>query len=650
MKKVNNAKEFNEKFLGSYQQEQSDPTNKNHQFDSEKTTAHVELARQVAPPSKATENLELTAYGYPLIDFTNALMPNGAPVGSRHKSAIKLAYDLLIICDGDANKVLELMKQLQWVKDVVAERGQKELDDIMESAKKLKHKRESENYYELQPSKAMLRAIENVTGRKYSALVKEVQRKMTCSSSEDVEGITPMLERIGGEIEKLFPHFPLLKLLCHRLERKYYVVALFVGGAFGMTRMTRCWYQSGMEPGRRCRLNSVLELIGRSGGGKHIAVNLYKLMMEPVKKADEAQTAALNRWNEERDQKSGGEKNKTPRPKGIFRCMPSETSAAAIREAEFNAKEIIDGEEWPLHVSHFNSELDDIIEQMRKGYMNIEKLFLKGFHNEPDGAYLKTSSSMIGEYDVHFNAVYSGTPDALRKQTTKENFVKGRLFRITAVPLADSDFKTRKRHKYDDNDRKRDEALLDWCYKMDSCKGEIPCDDIDIALCDWTERRMADAEENNRSKALEDLVKRPYWHGMNYSLPYIVTRHFDKMVEDGGRFKCSENFKTDKYDRQLALLIVNAHFAFQQHFFLSIGEKYYDDQDSLETSGRTHHQKTWIGYRRLPDPFTSQDVDICFGYEGKTGSICSKLKRLVDDGLAQKITKGADKGKYRKLM
>ena len=650
MKEVNNSKEFNEKFLGSYQQEQSDPTNKNHQFDSEKTTAHVELARQVAPPSKATENLELTAYGYPLIDFTNALMPNGAPVGSRHKSAIKLAYDLLIICDGDANKVLELMKQLQWVKDVVAERGQKELDDIMESAKKLKHKRESENYYELQPSKAMLRAIENVTGRKYSALVKEVQRKMTSSSSEDVEGITPMLERIGGEIEKLFPHFPLLKLLCHRLERKYYVVALFVGGAFGMTLMTRCWYQSGMEPGRRCRLNSVLELIGRSGGGKHIAVNLYKLMMEPVKKADEAQTAALNRWNEERDQKSGGEKNKTPRPKGVFRCMPSETSAAAIREAEFNAKEIIDGEEWPLHVSHFNSELDDIIEQMRKGYMNIEKLFLKGFHNEPDGAYLKTSSSMIGEYDVHFNAVYSGTPDALRKQTTKENFVKGRLFRITAVPLADSDFKTRKRHKYDDNDRKRDEALLDWCYKMDSCKGEIPCDDIDIALCDWTERRMADAEENNRSKALEDLVKRPYWHGMNYSLPYIVTRHFDKMVEDGGRFKCSENFKTDKYDRQLALLIVNAHFAFQQHFFLSIGEKYYDDQDSLETSGRTHHQKTWIGYRRLPDPFTSQDVDNCFGYEGKVGSICSKLKRLVDDGMAQKITKGADKGKYRKLM
>ena len=644
MTEENKSKEFNEKFLGSYQQELSDPTNKNHQFDSNAQ----QLAASVTTPAV---NLDLTAFGYPITDFTNALLPNGAPVGSRHKSAIKLAYDLLVVCDGDAEKVQALLIQLQWVKDVVAERGQKEIDDIMESAQKLKHKRESENYYELQPSKEMRRAIEQVTGRKYLALVKEMQKQalgvMTDAEQQDT---TAMLERIGQEIEKLFPRYPLIKLLCHRLERKYYVVALFVGGAFCMTLMTRCWYQSGMEPGRKCRLNSVLELIGRSGGGKHIAVRLYKLLMTPVRKSDEAQTAALNRWNEERDQKSGGEKNKTPRPKGIFRCMPSETSAAAIREAEFNAKETIDGDEWPLHVSHFNSELDDLIEQMKKGYMNIEKLFLKGFHNEPDGAYLKTSSSMIGEYDVHFNAVYSGTPDALRKQTTKENFVKGRLFRITAVPLANSDFKTRKRHKYDDKDRENEAALLEWAYKFDACKGEIPCDDIDLALCEWTERRMADAEENGRNLALEDMVKRPYWHGMNYSLPFIVSRHWDQMIEEGGRYKCPADFKTDKFDRQLAMLIVNAHYAFQQHFFLAIGEQYYDNQEQLQASGRTHQQKTWIGYRRLPNPFTSHDVDVCFGYEGKTGSICSKLKRLVDDGLAQKINKGEDKGKYRKLM
>ena len=122
------------------------------------------------------------------------------------------------------------------------------------------------------------------------------------------------------------------------------------------------------------------------------------------------------------------------------------------------------------------------------------------------------------------------------------------------------------------------------------------------------------------------------------------------MIEEGGRYKCPVDFKTDKYDRQLAMLIVNAHFAFQQHFFLAVGEQYYDNQEAEKASGRTHQQKTWIGYRRLPNPFSRQDVDECFGYEGNTNNINSKVKRLVDDGMAVKITKGEDKGKYRKLM
>ena len=57
-----------------------------------------------------------------------------------------------------------------------------------------------------------------------------------------------------------------------------------------------------------------------------------------------------------------------------------------------------------------------------------------------------------------------------------------------------------------------------------------------------------------------------------------------------------------------------------------------------------------IGYRRLPDPFTREDVDRCFDYGGNANNINSKVKRLVDDGMAQKITKGEDKGKYKKLM
>lgn len=662
MTEKNKSKEFNEKFLGSYQQEQSDPTNKNHQFDSEKistdgqvtnpATATPAAAQQLAASVTTPDaNLDLTAFGYKVVDFANALLPNGAPVGSRHKSAIKLAYDLLVVCDGDAEKVRALLMQLQWVKDIVKERGQKEIDDIMESAQKLKHKREGEQLNDLLPSKDMLRAIKEVTGRSYNVLLSEMRKKaMEAGSDVSQDDIIKLLEDIGSEIEKLFPRYPLLKLLCHRLPRKHYIAALLVGGAFLMTLMTRCWYKFWSAPGRQCRLNSLLALIGRPGSGKHMAVELYKLLMEPVRKADQVQIDALNRWNLEKDQKNGGSANKSPRPSGAYRALPSETSAAGAREAETNAKELIDGEEWYLHVSQFDSELDNTLRQMKKSYMEaLFTLWLKSFHNEYHGSLLKTSSAHVGEYPVHYNCCYTGTSDALKKMATEANFVNGLLSRFTFVPMGDSDYKMMEAHEYDEVDAERDRQLSEWAYRLDACKGEVPCKIISDALYHWTARRMEDAKEND-SKCEEDMIKRPCWHGINYALPFVVSRHWDKMVEDGGRYKCGEDFAPDKFDVQLALLIAKAQLAFQEYYFKAIGEKHYDDQLSQEASGRTHQQKTWIGYRRLPDPFSSHDVDICFGYEGKTGSICSKLKRLVDDGLAQKITKGEDKGKYRKLM
>lgn len=662
MTEQNKSKEFNEKFLRSYQQELSDPTNKNHQFDSEKATAEGQVMNPTTLEQAASEelaasvtkpavNLDLTVFGYPIVDFTNALLPNGAPIGSRHKSAIKLAYDLLVVCDGNAEKVSTVLMQLQWVKDVVALRGQKEIDDIMESAQKLKHKREGEQLNDLQPSRDMQRAIKQVTGRTYNVLLYEIRKKaMEAGGEMSQDDIIKLLENIGSEIEKLFPHYPLLKLLCHRLPRKHYIAALLVGGSFLMTLMTRCWYRFWPAPGRRCRMNSLLALIGRPGSGKHMAVELYKILMEPIHKADQVQIDALNRWNLEKDQKNGGSANKSPRPSGAYRALPSETSAAGAREAETNAKEMIDGEEWYLHVSQFDSELDNTLRQMKKSYMEaLFTLWLKSFHNEYHGSLLKTSSAHVGEYPVHYNCCYTGTSDALKKMATEANFVNGLLSRFTFVPMGDSDYKMMEAHEYDEDDAERDRQLSEWAYRLDATKGEIPCKIISDALYRWTARRMEDAKEND-SKCEEDMIKRPCWHGINYVLAYVVSRHWDKMVEDSGRYKCGENFLPDKFDVKLALLIAKAQLAFQEYYFKAIGEKHYDDQLSQDSSGRTHQQKTWIGYRRLPNPFTSQDVDICFGYDGKTGSICSKIKRLVDDGMAQKINKGEDKGKYRKLM
>ena len=653
MEESNISKDFNEKYLESYRQEQSDPTNENHHFDSNTaaengevnnpaTTAAAQLAESTFKPS------DVMAFGYPVMDFIHARLPNGATEGSRHNTAIKLAYDLMLICDADTEKVRMLMLQLQWVNDITTERGIKELDDILDAAKKLMHKRESETLGELLPSREMRRAIKQVTQREYKLLVRAVQQAMSgVPGSQD--DIVAVLEQIGRKLERFFKHYPLLRLLCYGLKRKHYIAALFVGGAFAMNLMTRCWYQWWAAPGKKCRLNHLLELIGRQGSGKRFVVELYEIMMEPIKKSDAPMVEALNRWKEERSQNNGAAKNKTPEPKGIYRCLPSESSAAGVRDAEVNAKEIIDGEEISLHISQFDSELQNTLDQMKKGYFSaLYTLWLKGFHNEPHGALLKSATSKVGEWPVHYNCEYTGTQHALDQQVNLKNYPTGLNGRITAVPMGNSNFEMMDKVEFTEEHRNRNKELSDWAYRLNDTKGEIPCRDISDALYDWTARRMEDAKED-QSLALEDLLKRPNWHGANYSLPFIVSRHWDQMVEDNGKYKCGPDFKTDKIDRELALLITNAVFTFQKYFFLSIAEQHYDNEQTAAASNQHHQQKTLLAYRRLPDPCTPEDIDREYGYNGVNGSIYSRLKRLQDDGLLQKIRSGEDKGKYKKL-
>ena len=623
---------------GSTSGELSTPTD----GDSE---AAKEMAAQVAKQAEDEDKV----FNFSVLDYVNTMYPGGPNV--RHNAALKLYYDLLVLTDGNYERSRRVLLMVTWVQDIIKERGMAEVERIIEAGRKRFLKRESENLSDPQPSKEMRRAIEQVTGRKYGVIVREERALALGQAAATEDDILHVLERVGGELKKLMPYYPLLQLLCFRLKAKYFAAAFFLGGAFSMNLLTRCYYYFWPSPGHRCRLNHLLLLIGRMGGGKRIAVDLYKILMQPIKMADAAQIAALNNWNKVKEQNDGGAKNKTPRPAGIYRALPSETSTAALREAEANAHETVDGQgDWYLHVSCFDSELQNTLSQLKKSYMDaLQTYWLKSFHNEPHGAYLKTSSAPVGETDIHFSAVYTGTDDAMKKLNTESNCVNGLMSRFTVVPNADSNFEMMEVYDYDEAAQKRDADLLEWAYKLDACKGEIPVKPLSDALKDWTARRMADAKEN-AALAEEDLVKRPCWHAANYALPFIISRHWSQMVQDSdGRWKCGPDFTVDKTDVRLALLIANAQLAFQEYYCKSLLEKHYDDLATERASNVRHQQKTLLAYRRLPETFTSEDVDREYSYNGSKGSICSRLKRLCDDGLAQKIRQGEDKGKYRKL-
>lgn len=205
-------------------------------------------------------------------------------------------------------------------------------------------------------------------------------------------------------------------------------------------------------------MNCIMELVGPPGSGKSFVVELYRIMMEPVKMADKKQVDALNKWNEEQNTK-GANKDKSARPIGAYRCLPAESSVAAIREAIMDAKEEIDGETWPMHVFLFDSELDNTIRQMKKGYMDITTLYLKAFHNENHGVYLKSTTSKVGDFDVYMNCVYTGTQYALDKQVNVDSYNTGLHFRLTLVPMAYTNYEMMEYRPYTDKDAQRDKEL-----------------------------------------------------------------------------------------------------------------------------------------------------------------------------------------------
>ena len=352
--------EFDRQYGDSYREGNSAATNSDHQLPSNAAApseggqsvtpeasdeAAKEIASQLTP--KDVEKEKYKVFGYDPEDFVNAMYPNGP--NCRHDAARDVFNDLIVMYDGNWELARNKLLMFQWVQDLISERGMSEIDRIVEGGRKLLQKRESENYNSLQPSKAMRKAIEQVTGRKYSVLKREQLGVEQGQAAAMQLEILQTLENIGAEFAKLIPYFPLLKLLCFRIKQKYYPAVFFVGGAFAMTLMTRCWYYFWPKPGKKNRLNSLVMLIGRMGGMKSVAVDLEEIMMEPIHVADAPQIAALNASNAEREQNNGGAKSKKPRPTGIYRALPPETSTAALREAEANAHETIDGEEWYDH-------------------------------------------------------------------------------------------------------------------------------------------------------------------------------------------------------------------------------------------------------------------------------------------------------------
>ena len=538
--------------------------------------------------------------------------------GERNVKLYQLAVNLRAICDNSRERLLEVMPRLGL--------DEQELRSIVESACK-------------EPPKGLSKMMQSI-------LAKYEGRGQMEDVSHQPSNIEHQLWDWGEQIEALSKDFPLIKDICKGLKKNQYPAAMFVGGGLLMTLMTRCTYRFYHRPEELRRLNNSTLIIGDPASGKSFATRLFKLLASPIVAADKVGKDAINAYREQMRTK-GANKEKPKKPKVVVRIHPARTSNAQFIQDMVNSVENVDGEDMQLHMLTFDTELDNTV-TVQKGGSWIDKfsMELKAFHNEEDGQAYSNMDSVLQDFIVTWNFIYTGTPIALKKMVNEHNFGSGLATRLTCIPLPATNFEMMSRESVVDYDS--DNRLKEWAEKLDRMKGELSVQKIVDELYDWTARRMEDAKEND-SKADEMLLKRCAYHGLNFAAPFIVMRHWDKMKQDG-QYWCGE-FETDDVDWKLAELIVNIQYACQRHYFGAMAEAYFDNKLKDASVNVQRRPKTYEAFARLPETFTTEDVMRCFSLTHKN-SARARVFRLQKDGLVEKIDEfvenGTTKAKYKK--
>ena len=564
---------------------------------------------------------------------------------NRHAESLKLATDLLLMLDGDKAQVQRIVESQSWVQEIIDERNEN-VEQTVESAASCIAQKEKK-YASSLPSKAMLTAIQEATGRSYVEITNPSTGSGTVRSIVVAEeDINRWLWDWGEQIEKMSEDFPLLKDVCKGLKRNQYPAALFVGGGLMMTLMTRCTYRFYHRPEELRRLNNSTLIIGDPASGKSFATRLFDLLAAPIVKVDKVGIDAINAYRDLMRTK-GANKEKPKKPNVIVRNHPARTSNAQFIQDMVNAKEVVDGEEMQLHMLTFDTELDNTLTLQKGGaYIDKQALQLKAFHNERDGQAYSNVDSVFQEFHVTWNFIYTGTPIALKKMVNERNFGSGLATRLSCIPLPSTNFQMMSRESHVDYES--DKRLLAWADKLDRVKGELSIQKLVDECYDWTSRRMADAEENN-SKADELMLKRCAYHGLNFSAPFIVMRHWDQMRQEG-EYWCGA-FETDEKDWRLVELIMNIQYACQRHFFGALAEKYFEDKNRDIVANKPRRPKTIEAFNRLSEEFTTDDVMRCFMLKSNDAAR-TRVSRLQKDGLVEKVDEfvenGTTKARYKK--
>ena len=617
---------FDKKYCETYRSGSTAATDKTHSFEelrvkNEELRVENEDGRsnESEAPSPFGEGGERDLYHgveYAKICEAWQAAQGGAPAaGDRHRTMLQLALDLRYICDNQPDMVDRVLRLCGFVQDVIRERGDKEVSDIAHTACERK-------LYKDIP-KRMQGVLESVG----------IHASNTPAAAKAVGAVEVPYEQFAERLEPLLctPYAE----ACRGVSRANWLGAVFASGAMYCTLLTRCWYKH--FDGGIQRMNPQVLIIGHPASGKSFAKQLDDQIMCSMRAQDEEVRLAETRYKQE--QKKRGTSSKAQKqdalvePEGMIRYLPTKTSNNIFFRRLKRAKEMVNGEQLPLHLYMFDSELDSSISAQSGGaWIGKHDLELKAFHNELSGVDYANGDSINDILPVYWNSVTTGTNVSLHKKFTLRNINDGLCSRVAIFQMERANFKMVRRNVVD---WKNNEALKQWGFKMEQLHGELPLQRLVDHVYDLCELSAQEAEAAN-DLVLDYLRKRAVFYATWFTIPRIVARQYNE-------FKKTGKLEVTDDDLKFSTLMYDAVIWFQDYFF---GQMLQDSWDNAEREyvPRRKNSKNADAYSSLPETFTTKDVQQVLDLEMEAAS--KQCQRWVTHGFVERVKKG----KYKKII
>ena len=618
--------EFNKKYCETYRSGSTAATDKTHSF--EELRVKNEELRVENEDGRSNESEAPSPFGegggrglYHGVEYARICeawqtAQGGAPApGDRHRTMLQMALDLRYICDNQPDMVDRVLRLCGFVQDIIRERGDKEVSDIAHTACERK-------LYKDIP-KRMQGVLESVG----------IHGSNAPAAAKPVGAVEVPYEQFAQRLEPLLctPYAE----ACRGVSRANWLGAVFASGAMYCTLLTRCWYKH--YDGAKQRMNPQVLIIGHPASGKSFAKHLDDQIMCSMRAQDEEVRLAETRYKQE--QKKRGTSSKAQKqdalvePEGMIRYLPTKTSNNIFFRRLKRAKEMVNGEQLPLHLYMFDSELDSSISAQSGGaWIGKHDLELKAFHNELSGVDYANGDSINDILPVYWNSVTTGTNVSLHKKFTLRNINDGLCSRVAIFQMERANFKMVRRNVVD---WKNNEALKQWGFKMEQLHGELPLQRLVDHVYDLCELSAQEAEAAN-DLVLDYLRKRAVFYATWFTVPRILARQYNE-------FKKTGKLDITDDDLKFSTLIYDAVIWFQDYFF---GQMLQDSWDNAEREyvPRRKNSKNADAYSSLPETFTTKDVQQELDLEMEAAS--KQCQRWVTHGFVERVKKG----KFKKIM